>query len=110
MRNHGPQCNWHWDQYDWECDCGAIPNPEALKPAWIAEGIARTKRLAAQPRRRVSPERIAAATAFLNSLSDGSYSQDGLDRDEHKEEEETSSDVAEDRSTSAQEGAPERAP
>lgn len=39
--------------------------------------------------------------------SGGSYSQDALDRDELKE---ASSDVAEDRSTPAQESAPERAP
>lgn len=21
---HQPDCNWHADQYWWECDCGAI--------------------------------------------------------------------------------------
>lgn len=22
---HSPACAWHQDQYDWECDCGAVP-------------------------------------------------------------------------------------
>ena len=60
--NHSRTCSWGWDQYDWECDCGAIPNAVALAPAWIAEGLARQKALAAQP-----PRRAAMASAGLTS-------------------------------------------
>lgn len=26
--NHSNTCSWGWDQYWWECDCGAIPVAE----------------------------------------------------------------------------------
>ena len=26
--NHSNTCSWGWDQYWWECDCGAIPVDE----------------------------------------------------------------------------------
>lgn len=26
--NHSTACSWGWDQYWWECDCGAIPVDE----------------------------------------------------------------------------------
>ena len=26
--NHSNTCSWGWDQYWWECDCGAIPVEE----------------------------------------------------------------------------------
>ncbi len=67
--NHSPACSWGRDQYDWECDCGAIPNAAALTPKWIAESAARTKRLAAQKPREVSPERKAEARAALLALN-----------------------------------------
>lgn len=71
MLNHGPQCNWHWDQYDWECDCGAVADPASLKPKWIAEHVARTKALIAQKPREVSPERKAEARALLTPKDPG---------------------------------------
>lgn len=28
--HHSPQCDWHWDQYDYECNCGVtMPRTEA---------------------------------------------------------------------------------
>lgn len=67
MVSHRPSCDWYWDQYDWECTCGAIENPEALKPRWISEWVERTRRLSQQPQRKVSEERRATARAFLSS-------------------------------------------
>lgn len=32
---HGPQCGWHCDQYEFECDCGLIAEPHLLRPAWM---------------------------------------------------------------------------
>lgn len=32
---HAYDCEWHLDQYDWECTCGAVPNPEEIKPEWL---------------------------------------------------------------------------
>jgi len=26
--NHSNTCNWPWDQYWWECNCGSIPVAE----------------------------------------------------------------------------------
>lgn len=28
---HKGDCNWGWDQYWWECDCGLIPVDELKK-------------------------------------------------------------------------------
>jgi hypothetical protein len=25
---HKPDCNWVWDQYWWECNCGLVPVEE----------------------------------------------------------------------------------
>ena len=33
--DHGDQCEWHHDQYPWECTCGAIPDPDKFKPEWL---------------------------------------------------------------------------
>lgn len=32
---HADNCEWHLDQYDFECTCGVIPNPEKIKPQWL---------------------------------------------------------------------------
>lgn len=32
---HALNCDWHLDQYDFECTCGAVPNPEEIKPSWL---------------------------------------------------------------------------
>lgn len=32
---HADNCEWHLDQYDFECTCGAVPNPEEIKPQWL---------------------------------------------------------------------------
>lgn len=78
--NHAPSCSWGWDQYDWECDCGAIPSAAALAPAWIAEGLARQKALAAQPPRHVPPEIKAVAAAMLDPR-DPDPTREGIFRD-----------------------------
>jgi len=36
---HADFCDWHVDQYPWECRCGAIPDPEAHRPAWLSPGF-----------------------------------------------------------------------
>lgn len=28
--NHSNACSWGWDQYWWECDCGAVPVAELM--------------------------------------------------------------------------------
>lgn len=33
---HHMDCDWHVDQYPHECTCGAIPDPAACRPAWLA--------------------------------------------------------------------------
>jgi hypothetical protein len=33
--DHNINCDWHLDQYDWECTCGAVPNPNQIKPSWL---------------------------------------------------------------------------
>lgn len=47
--NHSNTCGWGWDQYWWECDCGAIPVAE-LAAEHERRGIERPKR--PQPNRR----------------------------------------------------------
>lgn len=32
---HHTNCEWHFEQYPWECTCGAIPDAEARRPAWL---------------------------------------------------------------------------
>lgn len=32
---HAEDCEWHFEQYPWECDCGAIADPESRRPAWL---------------------------------------------------------------------------
>jgi hypothetical protein len=32
---HADNCDWHLDQYDFECTCGAVANPEAKRPGWM---------------------------------------------------------------------------
>lgn len=34
-RRHSDNCDWHVDQYPWECVCGAIENPDQFKPQWL---------------------------------------------------------------------------
>ena len=29
-RTHTSDCDWHTDQYPWECTCGAIPKKQAM--------------------------------------------------------------------------------
>lgn len=31
--DHAPDCEWHIDQYPWECTCGAIPKQTSESPA-----------------------------------------------------------------------------
>lgn len=33
--NHHKDCEWHFDQYPWECTCGAIPDPHQFRPKWL---------------------------------------------------------------------------
>lgn len=39
---HGDQCDWHLDQYPWECTCGAIPDPDKFKPKWLKASAGQT--------------------------------------------------------------------
>jgi hypothetical protein len=32
---HHPDCGWHFEQYPWECDCGAIVDPDEFLPEWL---------------------------------------------------------------------------
>lgn len=34
---HADFCGWHVDQYPWECDCGAILDPGALRKPVLSE-------------------------------------------------------------------------
>lgn len=40
--DHGDQCEWHHDQYSWECTCGAIQNPVQFKPKWLKASVGQT--------------------------------------------------------------------
>jgi hypothetical protein len=42
--NHSNTCSWGWDQYWWECDCGAIPVAE-LRVEQERRGIKPTPKL-----------------------------------------------------------------
>lgn len=42
--NHSNTCSWGWDQYWWECDCGAIPISE-LRDEQKRRGITPTPKL-----------------------------------------------------------------
>lgn len=33
--DHAHDCEWHLDQYDFECTCGAVEHPEKFKPQWL---------------------------------------------------------------------------
>lgn len=43
-RDHHEDCEWHLDQYDWECTCGAT-RPKA---PWFDEQVARAQKIRAE--------------------------------------------------------------
>src|SRR3954469_18761854 len=34
--DHHIDCEWHLDQYNWECTCGAVKNPAEFRPDFKA--------------------------------------------------------------------------
>jgi hypothetical protein len=41
--DHSIDCDWHFDQYPWECTCGAIACPQKYAPEHIKRHIAKKK-------------------------------------------------------------------
>jgi hypothetical protein len=60
MTTHSPQCSWHCDQYEHECDCGAS-RPATL--AWAEREV-----VAAERGARFANERLAFARKRLRDL------------------------------------------
>lgn len=61
MKHHAEQCDWHCDQYDFECTCGAT------RPATVA--WAEAEMMAARYRLGLANERLAIAEARYRKMS-----------------------------------------
>lgn len=77
---HARDCDWHLDQYDFECTCGAVSNPQEIKPDWLkaSHSLALGKRrrgatLQERFERLTFPEPNSGCLLWLGATTKGGY-------------------------------------